>query len=390
MEPVSLDLSKYPITTLARQLGQAWADSFAGDPEPSYATVHQHKAAVVDFLDYCRRAGARPGLSCLDLTVELLDAWEDDAASRYPPSQSRMAGQNAGILFALVRSIAAARPGTVAPGALGRARKPSAYPNNDYCEPLCEFSRADLRRLVPAAIASVSLTDQRIHDGRRLLAEAEDPRRSGHWGFANVVWLAARGELSVALLRERLPRLWRCWDGSLRERAPKVAGDNSGGNITQLVRTAYRHVFPHPLDLVGHLILITPDTAAWPEGVKDLTVEASRVGPGTVRLELMKNRLPGSIEKLAADTASGAGAKRFRDTGSVLRSLLNATEAARESCGSNMAFVAGVVHPQWEGVKVGPVAWSGRSTSGTSPEFEQRAGLGECAHCRRRIPRSIA
>ncbi len=30
-----------------------------------------------------------------------------------------------------------------------------------------------------------------------------------------------------------------------------------------------------------------------------------------------------------------------------------------------MLFVAGVVHPQWEGIKVGPVAWSGRTTAGT-------------------------
>jgi hypothetical protein len=83
-------------------------------------------------------------------------------------------------------------------------------------------------------------------------------------------------------------------------------------------------------------------------------------------VELVKNRLPGSIEKLARDTGPDVpAASRLRDSGSVVRSLIEVTDAVRASCGSEMLFVAGVVHTQWDGVKVGPVAWSGRTTAGT-------------------------
>ncbi|HEY5985656.1 MAG TPA: hypothetical protein VIV12_04625 [Streptosporangiaceae bacterium] len=364
VEPVTLDLTRYRTAVLARELGQAWAARFAGEAEPSFATACQHKKAVADLLAFCDRTGAPAGLSCQTLTAGLLDDWQDDAAVRYPPGSSRMAGQNAGIVFALLRSMAARDPGSVAPGALARARKPAAHPNSDYSEPLCEFSGPDLRRLIPAAARTAWETEQRILAGRQLIARGGDPRRSGRWTFPDVVWLAARGELTVALLRSSLPGSWRHWDDSLRERAAKTAGDNRGGNIGQLVKAAYQHVFPHPLDLVGHFVLIALDTAAWPEGVADLTVTAVRsLRPGTAGVELVKNRLPGSIEKLARD--AGPAAARLRDTGNLLRSLTDITSAGRARSGSDMLFVAGVVHPQWEGVKVGPVAWSGRTTAGT-------------------------
>ncbi|MHB1447281.1 MAG: hypothetical protein ACYCZV_16745, partial [Acidimicrobiales bacterium] len=122
---------------------------------------------------------------------------------------------------------------------------------------------------------------------------------------------------------------------------------------------------PHPLDLVGHFILIVLDTAAWPEGVKDLTLGAVRARPGAVGIELVKNRLPGSIEKLAADVGGEvAPAKRFRDAGAVLRSLTDVTESARARCGSEMLFLAGILNNSWPGVRVGPIAW-GHAESGS-------------------------
>src|ERR1700675_2729558 len=96
-EPVTLDVTRYRTAVLARELGQAWAARFAGDARPSFATARQHKKAVADLLAYCDRAGVPAGLSCQTLTAGLLDAWQDDAAVRYPPGRSPMAGQNAGI-----------------------------------------------------------------------------------------------------------------------------------------------------------------------------------------------------------------------------------------------------------------------------------------------------
>ena len=381
IEPVTLDVTGYRTAVLARELGRAWADRFAGDAEPSFATACQHKKAVADLLAYCDRAGAPAGLSCQTLSAGLLDDWQDDAAGRYPPGRSRMAGQNAGIVFALLRAMAARDPGSVAAGALARARKPAAYPNNDRSEPLNEFTGADLRRMIPAATRTVREAERRVLAGRQLITEGGDPRQQGVWTFANLIWLAARGELTVALLRRSLPGSWRRWDDSLREQAPRTAGANRRGNIGQLVKAAYQHVFPHPLDLVGHFVLITLDTAAWPEGVADLTVSAARsLRPGAVGVELVKNRLPGSIEKLARDAGPGVPAARLRDTGSLLRSLTDVTAAARAWSGSDMLFTAGIVHPQWDGVKVGPVAWSGRATAGTYfAQWMMLNGLGEPA-----------
>jgi hypothetical protein len=173
-----------------------------------------------------------------------------------------------------------------------------------------------------------------------------------------LVWLADRGELSAALLRQNLPGWWSRWDESLRQQAAQTGGGNRGGNVGQLVRVAYRHVFPHPLDLVGHFVLITLDTAAWPEGVKDLRVGDVVARHGGIGIGLVKNRLPGSIEKLAADTGSDVVASRwFRDAGSVLRSLIEVTNAGRARCGSDLVFVAGVIDRQSGCVKVGPIPW---------------------------------
>jgi hypothetical protein len=374
--PVTLDTAKYATPVLASELGRAWAERFAYDAQPSLASIYRHKKGVVDLLEYCGRVGAPAGLSCRALTAGFLDDWQDDTAGRCPPGQSHPAGLNAGIVFALLRRIAATEAGAVAPEALARARKPAAYSSTADTQPLCEFTVSDLRRLVPAAIRGVWDTERRIAAGRGLVAEGEDPRGSGRWTFTNLVWLAARGELTTALVKENVPGLWRCWDDSLRREAPKTAGHNCGGNAGQLVKAAYRHVFPHPLDLVGHLVLITLDTAAWPEGVKDLRVHDARQLSGGVGVDLVKNRLPGSIEKLAADAGTSAGVtRRFRDAGTVLRSLIEVTDAARARCGSEMVFAAGIVNNLWQGVKVGPVAWGHAPTGSYFTQWIVSNGL---------------
>jgi hypothetical protein len=353
-----LDVGSHATPMLAGELGQAWADRFAGDARPNVTTVFGYKRAVVDLLEYCGRVGAPPGLSCRTLTAGLLDDWQDDVARRYPSRQRFMAGRLAGIVFGLLRRIAAIDPGAVAPEALERAGKPAAYSSSFFAEPLCEFTLSDLGRLVPAAIAGVWEAERRIAAGRVLVAEGEDPRVRGRWTFGNLVWLAAAGQLSTALVRENLPGHWRDWDDSLRQNAPKMAGQNLVGQVGRLVKSAYRHVFPHPLDLVGHFILIALDTAAWPEGVRDLRVSDITQRQGSVAVDLLKNRLPGSIEKLAADGGTTVAAtKRFRDAGTVIRSLLDVTATARQRCGSDMLFVAGVVDSRWQAIRVGPIAW---------------------------------
>ena len=106
--PVALDPAKYTTPVLARELAQAWAERFAGDAQPSLATMYRHKSAVVDLLEYCSRVGAPVELSCRGLTATLLDDWQDDVAGRQP-GQSHVAGQNAGIVFALLRRVSAVR-----------------------------------------------------------------------------------------------------------------------------------------------------------------------------------------------------------------------------------------------------------------------------------------
>jgi hypothetical protein len=352
---ITLDPARYATPMLARQLAQAWAERFATEAQPSFHTVGEHRRAVVDLLNYLGRVGAPANLSCRALTAELLDHWQDDAAARFSPGHGvRAAGQNAGVVFALLRRIAENDPAAVAPAALARARKPAAHAYNNDSTPLCEFTTADLRRLIPTAMRGVWDTERRILAGRALRTEGEDPRGSGRWSFANLVWLAAGGELTMALLKQHLPQYWRDWDQTLRQRAGTRAGDYRG-RVGQLLRLAYQHVFPHPLDLVGHFVLIVLDTAAWPEGVKDLTVASTRAMTDGIGVDLVKNRLPGSIEKLAAGGGGAGPANQFRDAGSVLRSLIDVTEQARSHCGSEMAFVAGILRPRGDGVKVGPV-----------------------------------
>lgn len=366
IEQAKLDPDSYSTPVLARELAMAWARRFANEAEANLTSVFGHKGAIVDLLDYCRRVGVPASLSCRSLTASLLDDWQENLALRYPPAQSGLAGQKAGMVFAHLRHLAAADPTALSAGAAERACKPTSYVSGAHSQPLCEFSASDLRRLIPAATAGVRETEWRIRTGRELLANAENPRRSGRWTFSNLVWLAVREELSVTELRQNLAPRWRDWDDSLRQAAPKMAGHNVAGRVGELVCCAYRHVFPHPLDLVGHFILIVLDTAAWPEGVKDLTLGAVRARPGAVGIELIKNRLPGSIEKLAADTGGAeiAPTNRFRDAGSVVRSLIDVTEAARAACGSEMLFLAGVVNNSWPGVKIGPIAW-GHARSGS-------------------------
>jgi hypothetical protein len=48
---------------------------------------------------------------------------------------------------------------------------------------------------------------------------------------------------------------------------------------------------------------------------------------------------------------------RFRDAGSVLRSLIDVTDAARRAGGLSHVFVCGIVHPCWDGVRISPIPW---------------------------------
>ncbi|MHB1447156.1 MAG: hypothetical protein ACYCZV_16095, partial [Acidimicrobiales bacterium] len=247
-----LDPHSYSTPVLARELALAWAGRFANETEASLASVFDHKGAIVDLLDYCGRVSAPGSLSCRNLTAALLDDWQDDLARRYPSAHSGAAGDKAGKVFAHLRHLRAMDPKAVGREALERACKPTSYPSGPHSQPLPEFCASDLRRLIPAAVTDVWETERRINTGRDMVANAEDPRRSGRWTFPNVVWLAAQGELTVAELRANLTPRWRDWDDALRQAAPKVAGHNTGGRVGELARYAYRHVFPHPLDLVGH------------------------------------------------------------------------------------------------------------------------------------------
>ncbi len=266
----TLDVNRYRCRRLARELGEEW-QRWAGLTATRYGGVRDHYEAINDLLLFCDRSAPEPDvMDSAGLSVDVLDRWEDDMAGRYS-ARSDIPGKRASQLFRYLRAIEERTPGRLDPAVVKRLTQPPTRPNSASYRPVADFTKGELDRLIVTARRTVRSTERRIAEGRRLVAEGGDPRLTGPWTWPNLVWLAARQGLTVELIRAHMPRWWAQWDESVR--AVSSADEGGRGKLGAVVALAYRHVFPHPIDLMGHFVLLALDTGAAPESIKDLTVD---------------------------------------------------------------------------------------------------------------------
>lgn len=360
-----VDPAAFACRRLVGDLGRAWV-RHAAMGAGRHGTVKEWRVSVVEFAGYVDAACPSPEtMTVAAITVGLLHGYEDALAGRHPATSDAPA-KRAGQLFALLRNIEADRPGSVNEAVLARLGERTAHPNNRRGVPLADFGERERLRLIEAARSTAFHTEQRIRTGRALIASAAgEDHGSPTW--PGMVAAAARRELTVAGLRAQLPARWTHLPDGIASLLP--ATTNGRPRFGELVALAYRHVFPHPVDLMGHYVLLALDTGAPPETLKDLHVNDCHFGEGRVRLRLVKHRAHQIRRRVFSDQERddpGPGdddsgvtlsTVRFRDTGSVLRSLIDVTGAARRAGDLTQVFVCGIVHPGWDGVRIGPVPW---------------------------------
>jgi hypothetical protein len=369
--PVVLDPATFGCARLVAELGRAWVrhESMGAG---RHASAKEWRASVVAFgrhVDAVCPAAAT--MSVAAISVEVLHGYEAALAARCP-AYSDLPAKRASQLFALLRSVEFDHPGVLDRAVAARLGERTARPNNRQGLPVADFGDGERLRLIEAARSSALGTEERIRRGRTLVAYADgSDHASDGWGWPQVVAAAARRELTVSGLRAVLPRRWKALPDDLRGLLP--VSTNGKPRVGELVTLAYRHVFPHPLDLIGHFVLLALDTGAAPESLKDLVEADCAFKNGVVRVRLVKHRAHTITCRAYGDdrdasTASGDegdgrvafAARRFRDTGSVVRSLIDVTAAARLAGGLNQLFVCGIVHPTWQGVRISPVPWGER------------------------------
>jgi len=354
----TLNVNRYRCRRLASELGEEWQRWAALANPARHGSVRDHYEAINDFLLFCDRAA--PDAAQLDsawLTLDVLDQWEDDMAGRYS-ARSDVPGKRASQLFRYLRAVEQRTPGRLDPDVTKRLTQPPTSPNSAFNQAVPDFTKAELDRLIVVARRTVRSTERCVAEGRRLAAEGADPRVTASWTWPNLVWLACQQELTVDLVRARMPRLWVDWHESVRALSLPIA--NGRGRVGEIVTLAYRHVFPHPIDLMGHFALLAIDTGAAPESIKDLTVGdiATVTADRVVEVRLTKHRAHQETTRRFADSGPDTPERdRLKDTGTVLRSLLDVTSATRSATGLPQLFIAGVVHTGWDGVKLGVVRW---------------------------------
>ncbi|MEU0936081.1 hypothetical protein [Embleya sp. NPDC005971] len=356
-----LDPAAYRCGVLAAQLADevvAYADG-----APTSVPVSMMRA-VRDFLRFVDArvvleggdaASVRLDGGPVDVT-ELLFAWESDLRARYRPSSDQPAVKANGVLTLLGRRALwdAAMPEKL----VARTRAPALFARV-RATPLDEFTNAERLALQDAARAGVRAAEARLAAARPAGEGGRDPYRHGWGDFANLLWAAREGTLSVDALCEGLGSGAQArWPESLR-----IALDPSGGPYARprraaaatLVRAASDAVFARDEELQAFRVLLLLTTGCAPEELLDLRVSDVEFGDGGVRVSATKAR---------------AGRVRVRwhpsrgrwDTAGLLRRLVDLTEpvrAAHPDCRWLFA-VAHLPRGRPDAVRAGPARFGDR------------------------------
>jgi hypothetical protein len=350
---VRVDPTAFSCAALVDELADVWVDYCA---DAAGTTLVEGGAGAIRqlgrFVDQSAQGSVPTRLA--EMSVGQLEAWQRHLAECRSPL-SQMPSTYACALFELIRYHGERRPGAVSAAVMARVAQPTTY-RTVKGRAVPDFSASELATIQHAAKHELLATEARIARGRALAVTGEHPDVSGWDSLANLAWLAARGTLSIPLLRQHLPGRWRDLPDGLRRHVRASVGRKS--QFGELHDRLYRMVFPTRLDLMGHLVLLCLHSGAPPECVKDLTIEAVlQDTPGEqTRIAWTKWRAHRSYNQTYPDRGAFS-------VGRVLRSLVRITEASRaiaaHSPGGARLWVGAETATNWDGVLITPIQWNG-------------------------------
>ncbi|MBO4204774.1 MULTISPECIES: hypothetical protein [Micromonospora] len=279
-----------------------------------------------------REGAARSYLTAVKVLLAHVDATMPDAAAaslargepdlqrvvadwvRVLPSQrrpgSRTPGWHAGRVRALIarrmehpgRSVAAGWQGWV-DGAVGVRRGSSSE--------LDEFSRADKKKLIRAALVARRATTARIRRGRALAAGGTDPERGGWLAVENLLWALWSDSGACEQIPDRLPPAAQ-FPAALHKLAPGGVWHSK----RHLVQFLLAELFVTALDLHAYRILLMAATGRAPEEITGLTEDDLEFGPHGVTITFTKGRA--QVRRRQTFTAESDEAGTLHPAGSRL------------------------------------------------------------------------
>jgi hypothetical protein len=330
--PKTVDLSDLPCPRLVRPLAAALA-SIGGDTGTvrTWAPdVQQMVRYVREFVEHAARSvdADAAGVGLADVTADLVDGFEAALAARYGPG-ARPVGLFMATVVRLLRLADQAEPGVITAATQARLGYATSTPPRRR-SPLDAYPLPVFEAIKQAAFADVAAIRDRVAAGRALAATGSDPGQAGWSDRRNVLWhIAANGPLAAAQQLQDRRHVVRCAPGGIE------------GFNTQ--------VFLGPPDMVPFLVALICVTGLEPECAKGLKAGClSSPARGFVTLAYDKKRAHVGTRKTMRVRDGGANS-----AGTLLRTAIRLTDAARELAGGDALWVAaredGRLHALFEG-----------------------------------------
>lgn len=258
------------------------------------------------------------------LDAVALASFESALAVEHPLPSNR-AGEIASSLFELLRHAGETRRIELDASVRQRIESPPANVQRRRSAPLADYTDDQVVRIARHALSDALAVERRLATGRSLLAVPPENMAPGSLG--HLVHLASRQALSVETLIESgmqngLPAETR--------RALEPLIPCAGAKY--FVPAVHRYLYPSLRDLLPYALLLILELGAPPECITDLGIDDVLLGTNSAEVLLTKQRGGRSYRRRIRDRGWPSG-------GAVLRSLLRATEPARNMVGTSALFV---------------------------------------------------
>ncbi|CPR35357.1 Uncharacterised protein [Mycobacteroides abscessus] len=322
-----IDPSSYQCRRLAAQLADQWVEMAAGR---SRSVIAVHRQALDNFLKYVDKLHDSDVSLDHDpaVVMAVFDAWAKDLIALYD--------ENSIMPYRMSNIVQTQMAGAVVDGVItdevlaAYARGPAVVPK-PRAQPLDEFSKDELKRMVLAARAHIRAA-RKIREWATKTIRAYESGKLTHADqrcLGHMLQMATRGE------RIAIQQPWDAHPESLRDLFPDEAwslyqatGLNETKNSVAL--SCYRATLARPIDLVPYRVLLMAGTGVAVEEISALTVSDIEWLEDGVRVQMTKSRARRSKGRYFPGSAERGG----WDVPALLQSLLDFTEPVRAIAGA--------------------------------------------------------
>lgn len=330
---ITLDPADYRCSVLVAELADEWV-SYVSLTQGAVGLAYRYRKSITEFAVYAAEHCDSP--ESLSLATDhpdvayLASEWWRTLPAGYQAGSVTPA-MRARALRGLMKFRAQREDVVVSEGVLRLVSAPHGVRAGKSTE-LDEFSRKEKQALTGAAWDGIRQVEDRLAQGRAMIASAGGhPDQHGWLDASNLLWALSQVELNVADIVAGMPDL-SLWPVELSEFASMRTPVQHNNFRRHLMVVLVSMLYPRDADLFGFLVLLMDATGRAPEEISGLTEGDVEFTPSGVRLTMAKNRA-----HLVRHQVFGSGdtenAVSGRDAAEVVRRLLAVTDRARQDCG---------------------------------------------------------